>query len=230
MFNHLVCNNFQERLTCGLDEVHVWRVSTVDQLPHLENLMRFLNMDELSRLNRLVIPIERNQYIVCRATLRLILSRYLDINPEKICFSYDTKGKMQLQKKLNLLDIRFSLSHSGNMALYSVSLKKENGVDVEWIRNDLASHWIAERFFPADEVKYLRQLKGVSFIEGFFQCWTRMEAYMKALGQGIAGAGKVTNYDRLSWSLYNLNLGKGYTGSLVVQGHDHRIIYYDLPC
>jgi len=158
----------------------------------------------------------------------LILSHYLDVTPEKICFTSDTKGKMQLQKKSSSLDIQFSLSHSGNMALYSISLKKENGVDVEWIRSDLPSHWIAERFFPAEEVKYLRQLKGVSFIEGFFQCWTRMEAYIKALGKGLAGAGKATNYDRLNWSLYDLNLCKGYVGSLAIQGHNHRIVYFDL--
>lgn len=230
MFNHLVCNNLPERITCGLDEVHIWRVSTEDQLPHLENLVRILSVEDISRVNRLAMAADRNQYIVCRAALRLILARYLDITPEKLCFQSDMNGKLQLQKKSSLLDIRFSVSHSRSIALYSVSLERETGVDVEWIRTDLASQWIAKNFFPADEVKYLGQLEGVSFMEGFFQCWTRMEAYMKALGQGLAGAGKVTNYDRLRWSLYDLNLGTGYAGSLAVQGHDHRIVYYDLSC
>lgn len=228
MLNSLACDNQLEHLTCGSNEVHVWRVSIEDQMAHLGNLLEILSQRELHRMFRFAIPSDRDRYTVCRATLKLILARYLDVTPEKICFWFDTNGKPQLQKERGLVDVRFSVSHSEDLALFSVSLGRETGVDIEWIRPALASQWIAERFFPADEVKYLGQLKGISYIDGFFRCWTRMEAYLKALGQGLAGVGKFTDYDRLAWSLYDLNLGTGYTGSLAVQGHDHRIVYYDL--
>jgi 4'-phosphopantetheinyl transferase len=46
---------------------------------------------------------------------------------------------------------------------------------------------IAERYFSPREAAQLRSLPRVQQSLAFFRCWTRKEAYLKALGCGISG-------------------------------------------
>jgi 4'-phosphopantetheinyl transferase len=62
----------------------------------------------------------------------------------------------------------------------------EIGVDVEHQKPMADLEQIAERFFSASERAALRQLPAHQKQEGFFNCWTRKEAYLKAVGQGLA--------------------------------------------
>jgi len=81
--------------------------------------------------------------------------------------------------------IEFNLSHAHGLALYAVTRNRRVGIDVEWVRPDLATDAIAEQFFSPYEVATLRSLHDGLRTEAFFHCWTRKEAYIKARGEGL---------------------------------------------
>ena len=82
--------------------------------------------------------------------------------------------------------MRFNISHSGGLAVFAFTLDCEVGVDVEEIRElkDLAE--IAARFFCAEETAELMSLPADQRTAAFFRCWTRKEAYIKAIGDGLS--------------------------------------------
>ena len=69
--------------------------------------------------------------------------------------------------------------------MYAIAKGRNLGIDVEHIRPDSAGDDIAQRYFSAREVSDLRTLPPETRVEGFFNCWTRKEAYLKATGMGL---------------------------------------------
>ena len=106
-------------------------------------------------------------------------------DPGKLQFRYGPKGKPELAGKASQRPLHFNVSHSHGLALYAVTREHEIGVDVERIRPDLAGEKIAERFFSSREAATLRELPAHMRQKAFYTCWTRKEAYLKAIGQGI---------------------------------------------
>ena len=71
------------------------------------------------------------------------------------------------------------------MALYAFTLGCELGVDVEQLRKLDDPESIARRFFSPGEASELLSLKPEERGPAFFRCWTRKEAYVKAIGDGL---------------------------------------------
>jgi len=217
-----------ERLCCEIHEVHVWRAELDHHAWDLSALSGILNEEEIARTGRFIRPCDRDRFTICRAGLRLILSRYLNVGARAIRFRIDEKGKPWLTNDSTTHGLNFSLSDSADLALYAVCCGSETGVDVEYVDARLSSVWIAERFFAPDEVSSLREMSGDAGVESFFRFWTRMEAHMKACGRGLAGADRAGIEDRSGWSFYDLAPMAGYVGTLVAAGSDHRVVCYDL--
>jgi 4'-phosphopantetheinyl transferase len=142
-----------------------------------------LSVDERNRAERFRFENLRRAFAISRGGLRFLLASYLGRDPREIAFNYGPRGKPELQHSSRL---RFNLSHSGLVTLYAFTLDCEIGLDVEQVR-DLPDHdAIAIRFFSAGEVTELRSLNPAERLAGFFRCWTRKEAYIKAVGDGLA--------------------------------------------
>jgi 4'-phosphopantetheinyl transferase len=111
---------------------------------------------------------------------------YLETPPDSVRFTYGTHGKPALADPFSASGLRFSVSHANDFAVYAVSWDREVGVDVEVVRPIEDADAIAARFFsPYENRAYLR-LSGSDRIAGFFNCWTRKEAFVKALGAGLS--------------------------------------------
>ena len=82
--------------------------------------------------------------------------------------------------------MQFNVSHSANMALIAVSSEHRLGVDIEKIRGDVDTASLAERFFSLRERAGLQALPDHLRVLGFFACWTRKEAFLKAIGDGLS--------------------------------------------
>ncbi len=147
-----------------------------------------LTADEQTRAARFHFPRDRRQYIVARGTLRLLLARYLGQTTGTLRFGATEYGKPFLLRADGLPDteIAFNVSHSHELALLAFARSMRVGVDVEYMRPELAEERIAERFFSPREVAVLRGLPAAQQPAAFFRCWTRKEAFVKARGEGLS--------------------------------------------
>jgi 4'-phosphopantetheinyl transferase len=168
------------------DEVHIWCADL--NLPEisLEQLVNNLSADEQTRAARFIHAQDRSHFIAARAILRDILSRYCKIVPNEIKFNYSAKGKPLLTLEANQPKLFFNLSHSHDLALYAVTNLDRIGVDIEYTRRNIDALEIAERFFSKNEIESLHSLSASEQLIGFYKIWTRKEAYVKAIGEGIS--------------------------------------------
>jgi 4'-phosphopantetheinyl transferase len=222
-------------LALNLDEVHVWRAPLDAAENVLEGLERLLSPDERERAKRFIFQKHRRRFIVARAVLRELLGRYLNQEPDRMRFVYGPEGKPALAET-GSGSVRFNLSHSEALALYAFVRGREVGIDLEWINPRVAFEELAERFFTPVEASALRALPERAREAAFFACWTRKEAYMKAVGKGLSlptqdfevtlAPGEPaelisTRHDpeqAMRWSLLELDAGPGFAAALAVEG------------
>lgn len=219
------------------DEVHVWRAPLTHEDDRLERLRGTLAPNECERAARFHFERDRRHFIAARGILREILGRYLALPPGSLRFVYTAYGKPHLADERMGASLRFNVSHSGELALYAISRGRELGVDIEQVRTDIEHRQIAAQFFSRQEVAALSALPEGLQQEAFFLCWTRKEAYIKGIGEGLSlpldsfdvsltpGApasllavrGDATEAAR--WTLRALEPGAGYHAALVAEGH-----------
>jgi len=167
------------------DEIHVWHAALDRDEKALRRLEATLSLEEKARADRFHFANDRNRFVVARGLLREMLGRYLHQAPASLEFSYGRHGKPSLAGGNVSSGLCFNLSHSAGLAVYAIARERNLGIDVEHIRPDSAGDDIAERYFSALEVSDLRTLSPEARVEGFFHCWTRKEAYLKATGMGL---------------------------------------------
>jgi 4'-phosphopantetheinyl transferase len=178
--------DFRRRLAARADHVDVW-ATALDRGPAaIERLRAALDEAERARAARFHFERDARRFVVARAVLRDVLSAYLGVPPTDVRFVYGARDKPALAPPLAASGLRFNVSHAGEIALYAVGLRRQIGVDVEQVRalDDLAA--LAERNFSRAERAALFALPPEQRPVAFFACWTRKEAYVKALGDGLA--------------------------------------------
>lgn len=168
-------------------EVSVFIINLSDFYTEITRYASTLSLDEMSRANRFVFDIHKNRFIVARGLLRQLLGRYLEITPKEVSFDYNPYGKPNLSKSLyQSSQLEFNLSHSENWAAFAFSLQDPIGIDIEAMKEKLEFDEIATRFFSVSESTKLAQLPIGEKKNAFFNAWTRKEALLKALGQGLS--------------------------------------------
>jgi 4'-phosphopantetheinyl transferase len=212
-------------------EVHVWRLPLDSPGAVLEPLATTLRPEERARAEKFFFDRDRNAYIAARGVLRQLLSRYLGCPPSELQFGYESRGKPFLASPSSKRPLNFNVAHSRDIALLAFSAGPPVGVDVEFIRSDISSEEIAVRYFAPQEVAELLALAPEQRPEAFFLGWTRKEAYVKALGDGLqiplasfcvsltpGQPATLESADSSRWTLRNLSPGPGYAGALVAEG------------
>jgi 4'-phosphopantetheinyl transferase len=177
-----------------------------------EPLAGLLCADERHRARRFAFARERRRYIVARARLRQLLGERLGAAPEALQFVYNPHGKPALQRRPGQRDLRFNLSHCGGVAAYAFAEGREVGVDVEREREIEDAEAIAERCFSPAERDACRAL-------GFLYCWTRKEAFVKALGSGLSSPLPELDVSDApqGWSVQSFVPRPGLIGAVAVQ-------------
>lgn len=218
------------------NEVHLWRVELAALAKAEQRWKEILSDDERLRAARFHFPQDRQYFMATRAVLRMILASYAASDPQKVVFGYSDKNKPFVSRRQAGSDIEFNVSHSGDIALLAFARHRELGVDVERVREDFEHETIARRFFSEPEQRQLATLAPEERYAGFFRCWTRKEAYIKAQGVGLslpldqfdvslkpgdANAMLATRPDHSEaarWSLREVPAGDGYVAALYVRG------------
>lgn len=150
------------------------------------SLVRLLSASERARAARFIRNRDRRRFIVARARLRQLLAARLGTQPESVEFTYGAHGKPALAADLAAFGLRFNVSHAQDLALYAITYGREVGVDVEAVRALSDADDIAARFFSRHENEAYRALELRDRPRGFFNCWTRKEAFIKAIGEGLS--------------------------------------------
>jgi 4'-phosphopantetheinyl transferase len=173
-------------LSLPLDSLHVWQVSLLQSPECVAELAQTLSPDEWARAERFHFERHRRRFIVGRGVLRKLLAGYLCTPAGEIVFSYAARGKPFLPASINSSDLRFNLAHAHEMALFAFTCQREVGIDIEHIQPLADAGAIAKRFFAAGEYQAWSELPQDQRLVGFFNCWTRKEAYIKAIGDGLS--------------------------------------------
>ena len=149
-------------------------------------LVSFLSKDEQSRAEKLKIENKRNQFVITRGLLRVLLSSCLQKQSEEIVFSYAQHGKPYISDKVNNKPVEFNISHSGDYALIALTLENQIGVDIEEMNQNIDCVSLSSRFFSEQEKCSLSKLSEADQLDAFFRIWTRKESFIKAVGKGVA--------------------------------------------
>ena len=231
--------HLRESIWGGEDRVEVWSGNQNQPPEWIAEFYRSLSTDERARASRFKFERDRVHFITARGMLRYLLAAYMDIVPAEVQFRYNKQAKPHLSEEWS--GLRFNISHSGGKVLLAFALDRELGVDVEQIRPDFATDDVAERFFSALEVEKLRLLPKSAQARAFFNCWTRKEAFIKAIGEGLSCpldkfdvtlapeeparllATRIDGQPASNWSMQSLEVGTGYRAALVVQGHGWKL-------
>ena len=218
--------------------LHVWQIALQQPASTMERLADSLDAAERARAARFAFVRDRERFLVAHGALREIVGRYLACAPSAVAFHHSAQGKPEIVEPGNPATgaLRFSLAHSGEIALISVTSIGATGVDVEQTRSDVEALAIAERFFATEEQDALRAQPEDRRAAYFYRLWTCKEAYLKAVGVGLtaplqeiivrfgAPAGVSIALMGASaasvgrWSLAELAPGAGYAGAVAVDG------------
>jgi len=225
-------------------DVHVWRASLHLPPDERESLYRILDPAERERVARLPSLSTRDR-TMARAILRMILGRYLGLDPTSLKFSYNPSGKPELAAPYDSSGLCFNLSHSHGVAVYAVARRRAVGIDLERVREGVPVERIARRFFSPREIAALEGIAEAARRRAFFTCWTRKEAYVKARGIGLFPSFRRFTVslapgepaclldvegdaqEPLRWTFREFVPAPGYVASLAVEGRGFRVRYWD---
>lgn len=195
--------------------------------------LRALLSDEEQRVaDRYKSARDRAHSIVARGRLRQLLGARLGIDPAAVALAVSAHGKPALGPAHRGADLAFNLSHSGSLAVYAFTPRRAVGIDIEALRNIPDAARLATRFFSAAENEAFGAVGADARDLTFLACWTRKEAFVKAIGEGLThplssfdvtiapeGPARLTRVgteiDNLGWSMTTFRPREGYIGAIV---------------
>lgn len=226
--------------------VYLWTIDrrTVSAT-QLQAMRQTLNEAERVKVARFRFEGLRKTAVISRGSVRIILSQLLGIPPETIQFITNAHGKPALMPPAPL---HFNVAHSGDFVLVAVA-KTAVGVDIEKIKPAIEYGMIAQRYFSEWETAVFHTIPAADQPQAFYNCWTRKEAYLKAIGTGLTT--KLDSFDvefradrepKLlktrhrprdveKWRLMMVELGKtavNYAAALAADNSINKIIYHIL--
>lgn len=218
------------------NELHVWQACLELDREICRNFEATLSKEEKARAQKFRFESDRKHFVAARGILRHLLSHYLNESAAAIEFSYGQQGKPTVRLQHYASQLHFNVSHSHGLALFALGCTGEIGIDVEAIRPGFDLEDIAGRFFSPREIAEFRALPTGLRAEGFFRCWTRKEAYIKAKGAGLqipldsfsvsltpGQPERLQCTDSFRWTLHSLEPAPGFVAAVVAEGQDWKL-------
>lgn len=223
-------------------EVHLWWCSLDLPSALVAQAYAVLAGDEVDRARRYKFARDQRRFVAARSFLRRTLAEYLSLSPLELSFAYGAFGKPRLSPRADHARVEFNLSHSGDIAILAITRGPAVGVDVEQVIQVSDLQEMARRFFSAYENAALNKIPSDARHFAFYCCWTRKEAFLKALGHGLAHP--LDSFDvsldercpRLvavrgdrkassKWTLFHVRPAPGYVAALAVEGNHARLVW-----
>lgn len=218
------------------NEIQLW-IADLEELKAVD-YFALLSEDEHARAKRFHFQNHSQRFTAARGMLRILLSLYVKVEPQKIVFSYTSHKKPLLHYPPNT-NLEFNVSHSGQMAVYAFTLQHAIGVDIEQIQPDYHPA-VAQRFFSQQEYHALLDLPVAERPLFFYRIWASKEALVKATGKGLSTqlssisipvnddfANIIMNNNE-SWSLFPLTIHPAYQSAVATRQRIRKITYWQL--
>lgn|SRR3990167_10062168 len=220
-------------LTLKSNDVDIWAATLNIEPSQEQKYLSFLNQDEILRANRFHFSIHRQRFIAARGILRKLLGKYLNLEPQKIEFTYGPHNKPFLHFPSSML-LQFNLAHSDEMAIFAFTKHHAIGIDIEKIE-DKNHDALARRFFSDAENQYLIQLPHDERIRYFYYLWSRKEALIKAVGKGlsiplssfsvISSNTERFTLENKSWHLESIAVNPHYAAAFAIEDGKDKVTY-----
>jgi 4'-phosphopantetheinyl transferase len=216
------------------NEIHVWEYNIVPDTYLAEKLLNSLSVQEKSKIKNIKISEVKHRSIISKFITKSIISKYLGKYIDEVVFDYNKFGKPSLSADINSINLKFNISHSGDIGILAISREKLIGIDVEQLNylDDIED--IINNYFSDYEISLLNDSKNSNRIELFYKIWTGKEAFIKAIGQGLtfplknisfgfdSQSGIILKYieeypaSSTEWKIYNFVPQENYTSTLAV--------------
>lgn len=179
-------------ISIAQNQIDLWLVRYDQILDEslLAEMRALLSGDERAQEPRFHFADDRKRYLVTRALVRKVLSRYADVAPGDWRFAVNDHGRPRIAlpagADAGCQGLDFNLSHTRGLIAMAVSRHRPLGVDVEQVSARRGSLDIAQRFFSPREAAALARVPAAALQERFYEYWTFKEAYIKARGLGLS--------------------------------------------
>ena len=170
----------------GAGVVHLWRISLLRERSAIDACVQLLSADERERMERFHFDVHRERFALRRGALRILLGRYLAVDPRRVELHYSPKGKPEVEPPDANEPLRFNLSDSSDWALLGLTRRDRIGVDIEEMRAHSDLETLARDHFSPHECEEFLSLQVSERTAGFYNAWTRKEAWLKACGDGLS--------------------------------------------
>jgi 4'-phosphopantetheinyl transferase len=176
-------------LEIGSGQIHLW-LTFYDEIREqrlLSDYWSLLGAAEREKHSRFRFERDRRQYLVTRALVRTVLSKYVGVDPQDWRFTTNAFGRPQIaNENVGAADLTFNIAHTRGLIVLGIARDRELGVDVENVSAREACVEIADRWFAPEEVADLHRLPAEQQPHRFFEYWTLKESYIKARGLGLS--------------------------------------------
>jgi len=209
-----------------------------------KKLFHYLTDLERNRIEQYRFERDQLCFGIARAAVKLIFEKQLKLDKTQFSIEIQEYGKPCIQNNRGL---HFNISHSGNIILIGIAFHYEMGVDVEVKNNEIDHIDLSKSVFSLDEHAELKILEKNRVVEGFYNCWSMKESFIKALGLGLqipldqfsVDFFHSTNESQLKhvawdvtlvqkWKTLNLDIKDGYAAAYTCAREIQNICKYDL--
>jgi 4'-phosphopantetheinyl transferase len=212
----------------GSGDVHVWDID-LHSAPTDPTSLGMLDEEERARAAHLRNPTHSDEFLRAYVCMRILLGGYLKLEPSEVRFAKSQAGKPHLIQGAGESGLRFNLSRTDGRAALALTKGRDIGMDIERI-TDRGLSDVAARALAAPELAYFRALPEAEKRQAFFTIWARKEAFLKALGEGLAiapvevdtistaGRIRLSKKRQRGWRVQDVKVADGYAAALVVKG------------
>jgi 4'-phosphopantetheinyl transferase len=180
-------------LATSRNDIDIWLsyYGDIEDDQRLDELRKLLTPDEVIQERGFHFADDRKRYLVTRAMVRTILSRYVPIAPGRWKFSTNSYGRPRIAEEIAIgqpsaRDLVFNISHTRGLIALAIARGRDLGVDVENAAARCVSLDVARAYFSPDEVDDLFRTPSDLQQDRFFEYWTFKESYIKARGMGLS--------------------------------------------
>jgi len=175
--------------------INIWFLPKDFLAAYVESDCEVLCPEERARFEKILIKPKSIARLGSRMMLRQMIAAHLECKPQEIVFAYSNLGKPSVEDENGKEKVYFSVSHTADGSLLSISPRVPHAIDIESLRDISSLESLAKLVLSEVELADLQGLSGEEKQNRFYRYWTCKEAILKRNGSGLSGNPKALTVD-----------------------------------